>query len=404
MTKLLLPVLALGSIWPASCNPNPTPTPPPKPGHDCAAPARHSGLVVVPDPIVGRYIVVLKDRASLIQPLMMNIEGVTEVKMLRQGYAARVAAAMVAKLLADPSVQYVQEDGVKRVAQTTPREATALWGLDRIDQRDLPLDLDYTPGGDGASVNEAVVDTGVSAHPDFGGRLQVECFTAHGGTCADEHGHGTHVAGTIGGKKHGVAKKALLWAVRVLGRGGSGSDSDVIRGIEWVTAKKLTDPSKAWVINMSLGGGASPALDETTCNAIAAGVVVVVAAGNEGQDADRSSPARVRQAIAVGASDRSDRAASFSNFGTLLDLYAPGVDIESTQPGGGTAVFSGTSMAAPHVAGAAALVLAQNAGATPAEVEAGLVARATLAALAEPLPAGSPNALLYVRPVAGGGL
>jgi len=377
------------------------PPPDPNPGFDCAAqPAFVRGKVVkVANAIAGKYIVTLKAKpeAPLRSLIHAAAVGVTDVKTTGRGYAAQIAAQALHRLLADPNVAEVQEDGVKRV-DPRPAEVTRAWGLDRIDQRDLPLDGQYSPGFDGgAGVNVFVVDTGVSDHPDFEGRLQPGClFTAHGGTCEDGHGHGTHVAGTIGGRLWGVVKKVTLWAIRVLDGSGSGSDSDVIRGIEAVAAWKRAHPESAAVINMSLGGGDSPALNRATCDAIAAGVVVAVAAGNESADANTSSPARVRQAITVGASDSSDRQASFSNYGVLLDLYAPGVGIESTQPGGGTATFSGTSMATPHVAGAAALYLARHPGASPQDVRDGLVLLASQEKLTG-LGPGSPNSLLYVR-------
>jgi subtilisin family serine protease len=196
-----------------------------------------------------------------------------------------------------------------------------------------------------------------------------------------------------------VAKKATLVAVRVLNDSGSGSDSDVIRGIEWVTAKKLANPAEAWVINMSLGGGASPALDQATCDAINSGVTVVVAAGNETDDARNSSPARVQQAITVGATEiflGKDRQATFSNYGPLLDLYAPGVNITSSSNRGGTETFSGTSMACPHVAGAAALLAKRLSGETPADIAQHLVEESTKDVVTN-LGAGSPNRLLFTK-------
>jgi subtilisin family serine protease len=355
-----------------------------------------SGLVPVANAIAGRYIVVLKQKpeAPLRSLLHATEMGVQDVKTTSRGYAATIAAQALQRILADPNVAYVQEDGIKSVKPLAGTAAT--WGLDRIDQRDLPLDGNYVPGADGAQINVAIVDTGISSHPDFEDRLQQDCFTAHGAVCADSHGHGTHVSGTVGGKTWGVAKKARLWAVRVLDAQGSGSDSDVIRGIEWVSNKANSDPLQKWVINMSLGGSPAPALDQATCSAIAAGVVVVVAAGNESQDASRSSPARVKQAITVGATDRADRQANFSNYGVLLDLYGPGVDVQSTIPGGGTDSYSGTSMASPHVAGGAALFLSRHLGSSPQDVRDGLVLYASKDKLSG-LGAGSPNALLYTK-------
>jgi subtilisin family serine protease len=376
--------------------PTPPPPAPPGDGYDCDAQPALSGLVKVANAVAGRYIVILKPRSTSTRPethvavyLRHAAEmGVALVQPTSRGYAATVSAQALQRLLADPNVLYVQEDGVKKIIATS-------WGLDRIDQRDLPLDGKYTPGADGAGVNVVIVDTGISPHPDFGDRLQTDCFSAYA-ACTDGHGHGTHVAGSVGGTAWGVAKKVKLYASRVLDANGSGSDSSVVRGIEWVTAKKQASPSEDWIINMSLGGDDSPALNRATCDAIAAGVTVVVAAGNSEEDADRSSPARVKQAITVGASDKTDKQASFSNFGKLLDLYGPGVDIESTKPGGGTATYSGTSMASPHVAGAAALYLERHPRSSPQAVEDGLVLYSTREKIVNPGP-GSPNRLLYVK-------
>jgi len=271
---------------------------------------------------------------------------------------------------------------------------TESWGIDRIDQRELPLDGVYEPGSSGVGSNIFVVDTGIGEHPDFGGRLVMEpCFTAHVfGGCDDMHGHGTHVAGTSAGTTFGVASGASLWRVRVLDANGSGTDVNVIEGIEWVVAQNQPHS----IINMSLGGGASPALDAAVCSAIEAGVVNAVAAGNESSDSYGGSPARVVQAITLAASDDRDRAASFSNYGLGVDLYMPGVDILSAQPGGGSAIFSGTSMSSPHAAGAAALVLGRNPEFTPAEVEAWLVENATQDVISG-APDGTTKALGYVR-------
>jgi len=376
-----------------SPTPDPTPTPGPRIGFDCGEQTEHHGLVKVANAIAGQYIVRYKSNPRV----RSHVEGVTSVRDLSSGYAARIATAALAKILSDPNVAYVQEDGVKRVPETTASVGTAnveSWGLDRIDQRPTVLDDSFTPDGDGAGVNIAIVDTGITPNPDFEDRLSSECFSAYG-SCKDGHGHGTHVSGTAAGKRFGVAKKATLYASRVLDANGSGSDSNVIRGIEWVTAKKLSDRSKDWVLNMSLGGGDSPALNQATCDAIAAGVVVVAAAGNESADADTSSPGRVRQAITVGASTSQDFQADFSNYGSLLDLYAPGVDITSDQPDGSIATWSGTSMATPHVTGAAALYLGKHPRSTPREVADALQANATTGHMQD-VSAGGPDLILFV--------
>lgn len=377
----------------ASCPGEPAPNP--TPGYDCARPTEHKGVVKVANAIAGRYIVVLKNKPP--QGVIQTYDvGVTEVKTFERGYAAKIARQALAKILADPNVAYVQEDGVKSVFPRRGVQSVVTWGKDRIDQRALPLDGTYEPGASGINVHAFVIDTGVDPlHPEFTGRME-DGFSSFGGEPTDGHGHGTHVAGTIAGFNYGVARDAHIHPVKVLADNGSGSDSGVIRGVNWVAQWKRNNPDELAVANMSLGGGASPALDQAVCDAIAAGVTFAIAAGNEGVDAEESSPGRVRQAITVGATDRQDVKADWSNYGLLLDLFAPGVDILSAKTGGGTDTMSGTSMAAPHVAGAAALVLQRNPDANPQEVRDRLVLWATPDKLSR-IGDGSPNLLLFAK-------
>ncbi|AHG91357.1 peptidase S8 and S53 subtilisin kexin sedolisin [Gemmatirosa kalamazoonensis] len=278
-------------------------------------------------------------------------------------------------------------------------QAGATWGLDRIDQAALPLTTSYAYATDGTGVTVYIVDTGINyAHTDFGGRAKAgyDAVTS-GGTAADCNGHGTHVAGTVGGTKYGVAKAVSLVGVRVLDCTGSGSSSGVIAGLDWVVKQKQANPTRPMVVNMSLGGGISTALDNAVTSLTSAGITVVVAAGNSAADACTESPAHVPAAITVGATNKLDGFASFSNYGTCVDLNAPGVSITSDYYTSttATAAMSGTSMASPHVAGAAALYLSKYPTATPAQVSSALTTNATPNKITT-LGAGTPNKLLYV--------
>ncbi|GAA4660991.1 hypothetical protein GCM10023347_10570 [Streptomyces chumphonensis] len=307
------------------------------------------------------------------------------------GYAAASLTEREARrLAADPAVEkvYVNQRHTVSAEQTDPPN----WGLDRIDQQALPLDQSYTyPDDGGQGVTAYVIDTGVMVeHEDFGGRAGNGFDAVENDDVAqDGNGHGTHVASTIAGTEHGVAKNAEVVGVRVLDDNGSGTTAQVVAGIEWV-AENASGPS---VANMSLGGPQDPALDEAVSGAVAAGVTFVVAAGNEAQDANNVSPARVPEAITVGATDDADGQAGFSNYGSALDLYAPGVDITAAWNDGATKTISGTSMASPHAAGVAALYLAGNGSASPADVSAALTDAAARDVVGNP-GSGSPNLLL----------
>lgn len=307
------------------------------------------------------------------------------------GFAAQMTEAEALNLSKDPRVRFVEEDSIIQadVTQTNPP-----WGLDRIDETDLPRNGTYTYTTTGAGVNVYIIDTGIRrTHTQFGGRAFIG-FDAigDGRNTSDCNGHGTHVAGTVGGSTFGVAKDVRLFAVRVLNCSGSGTNSGVIAGVNWVTSNHI-DPA---VANMSLGGGASSALDTAVRNSIAAGVTYAVAAGNSNTNAANSSPARVAEAITVGSSTINDARSSFSNFGSVVDIFAPGSSIQSAwwTSDTATATISGTSMASPHVAGVAARIKQSNPGASPATVRNDMVNQATLNRLSG-IPTGTANRLLF---------
>jgi subtilisin family serine protease len=347
--------------------------------------------------IAGQYIVVLNEGAN--PRSVAAVAGVSPRFVYTtavNGFAGELNQGQLNALQHNPNVAYIEQD---QPVHASVLQTGATWGIDRIDQASLPLSTTFTYNNTGAGVRAYIVDTGILlTHGEFVGRAVTgyDAVTA-GGTATDCNGHGTHVAGTVGGTVYGVAKAATLVAVRVLGCNGSGTNAGVIAGVDWVANNHV----KPAVANMSLGGGASSTLDTAVKNAIAKGVAFAVAAGNGNifgiaANACNYSPARVPEAITVGATTKTDAKASYSNYGTCVDIFAPGSSITSAWYTGVTATntISGTSMASPHVAGVAAQYLQSNPGATPAAVASALIAGATLNKVTSP-GSGSPNRLLF---------
>ncbi|MXM65802.1 S8 family serine peptidase [Streptomyces sp. HUCO-GS316] len=311
------------------------------------------------------------------------------------GYAVHVSAAGARSFAADPAVAFVEKD------QRVGLDATQVnppWGLDRIDQANLPLSRSYTyPNTAGNGARVYVIDTGVRiTHRQIAGRATYGYDAIdRDNVAADGNGHGTHVATTVAGTTYGVAKATRVVAVRVLNNNGSGTVSGVIAGVDWVTSHRV----RPAVANMSLGGAASTALDTAVRNSITAGVTYAVAAGNSNANAANQSPARVAAALTVGATTSTDYRASYSNYGSIVDLFAPGSSIIAGwhTSDTATATLSGTSMATPHVAGAAAIYLTSHPSAGPATVHSALVNGATTGVLRN-IGTGSPNRLLRVVP------
>ncbi|MEV5596569.1 S8 family peptidase [Streptomyces sp. NPDC052496] len=357
--------------------------------------------------VSGSYIVMLKNPEHTVRSAAVQAEQNKDLAGKYGGDVKRTYSAALngfsatgltaeeaRRLAADPAVDKVVQNKKFHIDGTQDNPPS--WGLDRIDQADTQGDKKYTyPDSAGEGVTAYVIDTGVrTTHQDFEGRASSGFDAIDGDNDAsDGNGHGTHVAGTIAGKAHGVAKKAKIVAVRVLDDQGSGSTEQVVAGIDWVT-KNHKGPS---VANMSLGGGSDEALDAAVQKAVASGVTFAVAAGNESTDAGQGSPARVKEAITVASSTNTDEQSDFSNFGSAVDLYAPGSDITSAwnDSDQGTKTISGTSMATPHVAGAAAVYLSAHQDAEPDAVAQALTDGATPDKIKNPSE-GTPNKLLKV--------
>jgi subtilisin family serine protease len=298
------------------------------------------------------------------------------------GFAAELNDGQLNALQHNPNVEYIEQDGVATISTT---QSGATWGIDRIDQRSRPLSGTYTYTTTASNVTAYIIDTGIQPdHPNFGGRAQA----VYGGT--DCNGHGTHVAGTIGSTTYGVAKGVRLRGVRVLGCSGSGSYSAIIAGIDWVRANAV----KPAVANMSLGGGLNSSLNTAATNLINSGVFLAVAAGNENQNACNVSPASASGTVTVAASTSTDARATYSNYGSCVDLYAPGSSITSTYTGSGTRTISGTSMASPHVAGVAALYKGTFGDASASTIASWLINNSTTGVITGNV-TGTPNRLLY---------
>ncbi|MET8250454.1 S8 family serine peptidase [Micromonospora sp. NPDC005197] len=356
------------------------------------------GATAVPD----SYIVVLKDTAvtsSRVGDTAQRLTGRHGGRVARtygtalRGFEVAVSAGAAARIAADPAVAYVEQNHTVSISGTQANPPS--WGLDRIDQRNLPLDSSYTYPNTASNVHAYIIDTGIRfTHNDFGGRATSGYDAVDGGSADDCNGHGTHVAGTVGGSSYGVAKGVQLVGVRVLNCSGSGTNAGVIAGVDWVTQNAI----KPAVANMSLGGGANSSLDTAVRNSIASGVTYGLAAGNDnGANACNTSPGRTAEAITVGSTTSSDARSSFSNIGTCLDIFAPGSSITSAWYTSNTATntISGTSMATPHVVGAAALLASANPSWTPQQIRDQMVANATPNVVGN-AGSGSPNRLLYV--------
>ena len=348
--------------------------------------------------IPGEYIVVFKDDVDVdLEVGKAEKENMVKAKYIYRyaikGFSATLPSQVLEKIKNNPNVKYIEQD--QEINAIATQTTVPSWGIDRIDQTSLPLTASFTYSNDGSGVTAYIFDTGIRFdHKEFGGRAKFGFDAFKGGTGSDGNGHGTHVAGTVGGENVGVAKKVSLIAVRVLDNRGSGSTTGVVAGIDWAIRNHNGFPA---VGNMSLGGGVSSAIDNAVVNAINDGIIMCVAAGNSNVDAITSSPARVSAAITVGATDKFDTKASYSNFGGVVDIFAPGSSIYSSWKNNSTSynTISGTSMAAPHVTGVAALILQSNISFNCSNVEDLLKSRATFNSMVKSVPSGTTSALLF---------
>jgi subtilisin family serine protease len=395
LAGLVLVVGTAGAAAAQSANSQQPPAPPRERGNAPSVLGVERGR-----PVQGRYIVVFRKGVSPADVRSARDEARGRGAQVHHdyqhalaGFAATLPAQALDGLSRNPRVEFIEQDAVVTATDT---QTGATWGLDRIDQRALPLGQAYTYNATGAGVKAYIVDTGIrTTHAEFGGRAGGGyTAVADGRGVQDCNGHGTHVAGTVGGTTSGVAKRASLVPVRVLDCAGAGTSSGVVAGIDWITADH--GAGQPAVANLSLGGPASQAIDTAVANSILDGVTYAVAAGNDNVDACTVSPARVANAITVGATTSADARSSFSNYGTCLDLFAPGSSITSASYTADTAsaIMSGTSMATPHAAGVAALYLQGSPSATPATVRNAIV-NSTTANAVSGAGTGSPNRLLY---------
>ncbi len=338
--------------------------------------------------IPNRYIVVLKPGASpYAVTALARLTAAQVYDKALLGFAAALNPSQLGALQRNPNVDYIEQDQVMTADAT---QSSATWGIDRIDQRNLPLSGTYGYNTTASNVYAYIIDTGIqTSHPDFGGRAAVS-YDALGGNGQDCNGHGTHVAGTVGSATYGVAKGVRLRAVRVLDCNGSGSTSGVIAGVNWV-AKNHANPS---VANMSLGGSYSSSLNTAVTNMINSGVFTAVAAGNSNANACNYSPSSATGTLTVAASSSTDTRASFSNYGSCVDVYAPGVNIKSTWLNGGTNTISGTSMASPHAAGVGALYKAVYGNVSASTIVSWIINNSTSGVIKSNV-SGTPNRLLY---------